>query len=450
MNPRILLAIGTLCSCATTTAAGKVSCFSGVNRVTGICTNLIGPNIEEEDCCLNNNYCFQNEENGTPNSCRAISQWTEWTAWSACTVSCREGVQQRRRICSGKGRCAGHEKLQTRHCIEQECCPVDGGWTSWSPWSSCSVTCVVGQMERSRSCAQPAALCGGSCHGPDREIIDCDTEQVCPTHGSWSPWGNWGMCGHTCRGEGPNLIPFRRRARLCTNPAPSLHPPGNPCPGSNTEIGQCDFLPFCAISGNWGPWADVSACSTSCGVGKVRQGRQCDNPAPKYGGSACLGTAARETTCNTNIHCPVDGFWAFWSQWNDCTRLKWNISCRQYVGQQKRSRKCIGRTHEGEACDGSIVQIRSCYKNDDCWYGKGIWSAWSDWGLCYPPCGDQSTRKRERVCEPIYPNYPRERGVQKKVPITFSGFPNFDCDELEGETETLTQSLACQNVPECD
>ncbi|XP_078393521.1 properdin-like [Cetorhinus maximus] len=446
MNNRILLVISTLCLFTTPTEAGKVSCFSGVDRMTGICTDLIGHDIEEEDCCLNTNYCYQRESSGTSHYCRRNSQWTEWTEWSACTVSCSEGVQQRRRFCIGRGRCHGRETLQTRFCVDQACCAVNGGWSLWSSWTSCSVTCATGQQERRRSCSEPPPSCGGQCPGPEFEVQFCDTNQICPTHGSWSSWGNWGSCGQSCQREEPKFIPVRKRSRVCSSPAPSHSPPGKPCPGSNTETGPCEFLPFCPVPGNWGPWSELSACSTSCGIGKAQLRRECDHPAPKHGGAKCPGSGIKDTFCNTKIPCPVDGIWTVWSMWSECVRINWTISCRKYVGQQNRVRRCVGREHDGEPCSGKTVEIRSCYNNDNCVYGKGIWSEWDSWSLCYPPCGDQSTRRRTRTCQPIYPDYPKERGVQKKVEIFFWGNPIYECDELQGESD---ERLPCQNVPDC-
>ena len=56
---------------------------------------------------------------------------------------------------------------------------IDGGWTQWSKYSQCSVTCDHGVIKRDRKCKAPAPAGGGRpClgHGSDQKpcvMEDC-------------------------------------------------------------------------------------------------------------------------------------------------------------------------------------------------------------------------------------------------------------------------------------
>ncbi|KAI8516415.1 hypothetical protein Bbelb_049960 [Branchiostoma belcheri] len=69
----------------------------------------------------------------------------------------------------------------TDRCFLCEAEPVDGGWSDWTPWSACSVTCGVGTQTRDRTCTNPPPANGGAgCDGLDQETQDCDTGVLCP------------------------------------------------------------------------------------------------------------------------------------------------------------------------------------------------------------------------------------------------------------------------------
>ena len=58
---------------------------------------------------------------------------------------------------------------------------VDGQLTSWSSWSSCTLTCGTGTQERARSCTNPAPQHGGAqCSGSTSENQNCNTHN-CPS-----------------------------------------------------------------------------------------------------------------------------------------------------------------------------------------------------------------------------------------------------------------------------
>lgn len=61
---------------------------------------------------------------------------------------------------------------------------VDGGWSAWSGWSDCSVTCGGGGQSRVRTCTDPSPEPGGIiCQGSSIESRECNTK-ICPGRGS--------------------------------------------------------------------------------------------------------------------------------------------------------------------------------------------------------------------------------------------------------------------------
>ena len=57
---------------------------------------------------------------------------------------------------------------------------VNGGWGSWTSWSSCDATCGGGQRTRQRYCDNPVPSGGGSdCAGSSSQQQICNTVN-CP------------------------------------------------------------------------------------------------------------------------------------------------------------------------------------------------------------------------------------------------------------------------------
>lgn len=56
---------------------------------------------------------------------------------------------------------------------------VDGAWSSWGAYGTCSVTCGGGTQSRTRTCTNPTPQYGGAaCPGTDTTSQDCNT-QIC-------------------------------------------------------------------------------------------------------------------------------------------------------------------------------------------------------------------------------------------------------------------------------
>jgi len=72
--------------------------------------------------------------------------------------------------------------------------PVDGGWTPWSTFGRCSVTCGTGDLQLLRYCRNPRPKNGGKqCIGPSRDQIPC-TRKICPGTGR-APGGGYQRVG---------------------------------------------------------------------------------------------------------------------------------------------------------------------------------------------------------------------------------------------------------------
>uniref|UniRef100_A0A8C6UL54 Uncharacterized protein n=1 Tax=Neogobius melanostomus TaxID=47308 RepID=A0A8C6UL54_9GOBI len=377
-----------------------VQCFSRFVPSSLTCEGVIGE-VDQDTCCLNPKYGFMSE-NGGCHSCGPPT-WTSWSDWSQCTTLCGEGVRLRRRSCYGisQSACATGDKLQAEAC-NGTCCDGEG-WSPWSDWSACSVSCGEGVKHRKRKCSAQQE-CVLACPGDSEETQACPV-LTCPDHGGWSVWADWSECSGTCIHHQGN-VPTRVRRRSCSSPPPSVQPPGDGCPGDSVHTQQCTELPNCAVDGGWGPWSDPGPCSVSCGEGLQLSHRSCDQPPTQYGGRYCDGPSTRTSVCKSP--CPVDGVWSEWSPWEPCQDVyepDESINCENLGGTQSRQRYCLHRALGGAACPlEPLSETRVCYDVDGC-YVKGQWAGWEPWSQCKPPCGAGSKRSRKAWCKPDFKDY---------------------------------------------
>ena len=70
-------------------------------------------------------------------------------------------------------------------------------------------------------------------------------------------------------------------------------------------LGTLDIILMCcsSVDGGFSDWSAWVTCSVTCGGGRQGRDRTCTNPAPQYGGSACVGNFTSEQDCNTH-ECP--------------------------------------------------------------------------------------------------------------------------------------------------
>uniref|UniRef100_A0A8C8FI28 Thrombospondin-1 n=1 Tax=Oncorhynchus tshawytscha TaxID=74940 RepID=A0A8C8FI28_ONCTS len=173
---------------------------------------------------------------------------------------------------------------------------AEDGWSLWSEWTHCSVSCGRGIQQRGRSCDR----INNNCEGTSVQTRDCylqECDKRFKQDGAWSHWSPWSSCSVTC---GAGVI---TRIRLCNSPTPQLE--GKDCQGEGRQTETCTKSP-CPINGNWGPWSLWDTCSATCGGGAQTRKRLCNDPAPKYGGKECQGDSKATQQCNKNA-CPIDG-----------------------------------------------------------------------------------------------------------------------------------------------
>ena len=109
---------------------------------------------------------------------------------------------------------------------------INGGWSSWNQWSDCSAKCGKGYQRRQRSCTNPAPLNGGSsCGGEKKQEIQCSS--ICPVDGGWSLWSSWSTCS-------PDCLHHRRRSCDSPHPSNGGgYCYGNDLDSTNCTGGMC-------------------------------------------------------------------------------------------------------------------------------------------------------------------------------------------------------------------
>ncbi|XP_053349644.1 SCO-spondin [Clarias gariepinus] len=385
------------------------------------------------------------------------------------------------------------------NCTQVEC-NVDGGWSVWTPWSACSVSCGAGLQSRYRFCSNPErAGAGLPCLGPDRQDKAC-VQTPCSRDGGWSEWTSWTECTKTCGGG------VRSRRRECDSPA--TEGDGDFCEGLKTEIVACntDHCPVTQCSDVSG--TVFSSCGPSCPrtcdelthcEWRCEPGCYCvDEKVLNVNGTACvereqcpcldLTTGQRiapgETVltpdgCNNctcdggqlkcgNNPCPVNGGWCEWSSWTPCSK-----TCGAEWVSRYRSCACPVPTAGGAACPGQQeehqglgVQIerQPCSSVTFCPV-HGSWGLWSEWSEC-DACAGASVRKRECNSPPArFGGLPchgeslQSRGCQDNQTVCSDcgggqeewpcGKPcPRSCEDLHGDTECIDTS-ACSPTCGC-
>eukprot|EP00121_Abeoforma_whisleri_P015434 Awhi_evm1s14222 len=361
----------------------SASCGGGKQTRERTCTNpspanggknCVGENSEEKAC--NTDACVVPRDGG----------WTQWSPYDPCSASCEGGKQTRERTCTnpspanGGQSCVG-ESSEEKTCNTDACViPRDGGWTQWSPFDPCSVSCGGGKQTRDRTCTNPSPANGGkSCVGDSSEEKTCNTDP-CPRNDQWSQWSPFGSCSASCGGG------KQTRDRTCTNPSPANG--GKSCVGDSSEEKTCNTDP-CPRDGQWTQWSPFDPCSVTCGGGTQERDRTCSNPSPANGGKGCAGDSSENQSCNTNP-CPTNGSWSSWFPWGDCS-----AECGGGLAIRERDCDNPAPANGGSDCFGSGAQTKTCNDDPCITPVDGGWTQWTPYSPCSKTCGGgQQTSSR--------------------------------------------------------
>uniref|UniRef100_A0A8C1NMD5 Thrombospondin-1 n=1 Tax=Cyprinus carpio TaxID=7962 RepID=A0A8C1NMD5_CYPCA len=303
---------------------------------------------------------------------------------------------------------------------------AEDGWSPWSEWTHCSVSCGRGIQQRGRSCDRINNNCEGtSVQTRDCYLQECDKRcEWFKQDGSWSHWSPWSSCSVTC---GAGVI---TRIRLCNSPTPQME--GKDCQGEGRQTDKCEKSP-CPINGGWGPWSPWDTCSATCGGGIQNRKRLCDNPVPMYGGKDCVGEAKASQLCNKQA-CPIDGCLS-----NPCFE---GAQCTSFPDGSWKCGKCpTGYTGNGINCK----DINECKEVPDaCFEFNGVHRCENTVpGYNCLPCpsrytgpqpfgrGVEDAASKKQVCTPRNPCLDGSHDCNKNARCNYLGHfsdPMFRCE----------------------
>ncbi|XP_068688561.1 uncharacterized protein [Montipora foliosa] len=389
-------------------SACSVTCGNGTMKRTRTCTSPSpkdrGKNCAHLGASEQTKPCFLV-------LCPIHGNFSNWSSFSDCSKSCGTGFEKRTRNCSNPEPKHGGQNctslglaVEVRSCNTQPC-PINGGYSAWTDFTECTVSCGNGTRQRSRNCSNPQPRYGGqncSFSGPNINIEICNMN-LCPIHGGFSKWTKFSECTRSC-GNGT-----RTRLRKCSNPQPKRG--GRGCLGPDVDIQVCNTQ-GCPINGGYAPWTNFSECTKSCGNGTQKRTRNCSNPVPQYGGDNCssLGRSKEVRQCNIHI-CPINGGYTAWTEFTVCSK-----SCGN--GTQKRIRNCSNPApqHGGKDCSslGDSMEIKQC-NSHHCPLNGG-YTQWSDFTACSSTCGE-GKKTRWRNCSNPLPQYGGRNCSHLGVPV---------------------------------
>lgn len=276
------------------------------------------------------------------------------------------------------------------------CDRVDGGFGKWQEATACSVTCGTGVKRMARKCNSPQPRKSGKkCEGRSVKTVDC-LKKACPktmTEGGTgkgqacvfpfkyqnklyykcAPWvkgnwcsttsvyaGKWGFCKDNLKSYGGNaggadcIFPFEYWGVKHEKCLKYKHGEGYWCATTDSYSKDRKWGMCPKVDGGFGEWEKSGSCSVTCGNGKQKMTRKCNDPPPYKGGKDCVGENEKTEDCQMD-ECPVAGGFSAWADEAACTK-----TCGG--GTKKMVRTCNNPTpsHSGKDCQGERSKLEAC------------------------------------------------------------------------------------------
>mmetsp|Transcript_26237 Transcript_26237/g.55659 ORF Transcript_26237/g.55659 Transcript_26237/m.55659 type:complete len:1597 (+) Transcript_26237:60-4850(+) len=327
--------------------------------------------------------------------------WSDWEEWSACSCSCGGGTKRRSRAVAasplnGGALCSPKDKSEVAPCNTERCdkdC-VDGRWSAWMEWSSCTATCSSGFKSRRRDIELQPNACGSPVSGLREEFVVCSELPPCVEDKDCelATWGEWSHCSCHCFGTRERNRYIRvfasGKGKPCIDSPLKVIEPCNPIVGEPVPS-DCGEKP--AVDCKLGEWEKWSVCTAPCGGGQMERKRSVVTP-PSHGGKPCDGTLIITIPCNTQRCQPLDCQdcqWGSWSEWGDCSKC----------GGQRFRHRSIEKlpNHCGKPCEPKVAKevsncTSTCHKTAFC-----VWTEWSDSTSCNAGCGSATTMRNRAM-----------------------------------------------------
>jgi len=156
--------------------------YKGVTGLVDVLNQYIEEQFtkaEEEDTKISAEEKDVVDERTKLNSHPCPCELSDWSEYGACNAECGGGTMTRTRDIikepvNGGATCESLGPLEQTAPCNEDPCPIDCEWASWSEWGECDKTCGPGFRHRNRGKVTEAEFGGEECTGPAEESVACN------------------------------------------------------------------------------------------------------------------------------------------------------------------------------------------------------------------------------------------------------------------------------------